>query len=194
MELHGKNLIGFGVSAQGKPVLHGYDPKAGKPLTPGFAEATSEEIGRACELAVNAFDTLRAEQPERIAVLLEKIASNIEALGDTLIDRASTESGLPRERITGERGRTVGQLRLFASLVREGSWVDARIDTAKPDRQPLPKPDVRRMLIPIGPIRFGVRAIFLSRFPLLGATRPLPLHPKILLSSKRIRHIPEHRN
>src|SRR5690606_28540093 len=80
------------------------------------------------------------------------IASEIEALGDELLQRAHAETGLPMARLTGERARTTGQLRLFAQLVREGSWVDARIDRALPDRQPLPRPDIRRMLRPLGPV------------------------------------------
>src|SRR3974390_720449 len=84
------------------------------------------------------------------------------ALGDDLIQRGHLETGLPEARLTGERARTVGQLKLFAQLAREGSWVDARIDHAIPDRQPVPKPDIRRMLIPLGPVVvFGS-----SNFPL----------------------------
>jgi NADP-dependent aldehyde dehydrogenase len=105
---------------------------------------------------------LRELEAERIAAFLDTIAAEIEALGDTLIDQAVTESGLTKDRLTGERGRTANQLRLFATLVREGSYVDARIDTALPDRKPLPRPDLRRMLIPIGPVVvFGA-----SNFPL----------------------------
>ena len=82
--------------------------------------------------------------------------------GDDLIERAHRETGLPEARLLGERGRTVGQLKQFAQVAREGSWVDARIDTAIPDRQPVPKPDLRRMLRPIGPVVvFGS-----SNFPL----------------------------
>jgi NADP-dependent aldehyde dehydrogenase len=112
--------------------------------------------------AAEAFTTFRNSTPEVIASLLETIASEIESLGDELIETSSLESGLPVARLTGERARTTGQLRLFASLVREGSFVDARIDTALPDRKPLPRPDLRRMLIPIGPVVvFGA-----SNFPL----------------------------
>ena len=90
------------------------------------------------------------------------MAAEIEALGDALLARAQAETGLPLPRLTGERARTCGQLRLFAAVVREGSWVDARIDPALPDRQPLPRPDLRRMLIALGPVAvFGA-----SNFPL----------------------------
>ncbi|HRE05655.1 MAG TPA: aldehyde dehydrogenase family protein, partial [Opitutaceae bacterium] len=96
------------------------------------------------------------------ARLLEAMAAEIEALGDTLLQRAHAETGLPLVRLTGERGRTCGQLRLFAQVVREGSWVDARIDPALPTRQPLPRADLRRMLTALGPVVvFGS-----SNFPL----------------------------
>jgi NADP-dependent aldehyde dehydrogenase len=162
MELHGKNLIGSLSSALGSGVIHPYDPKSGQPLPPSFSEATTDEIGAAAELAASAFDQYRNFPPERVAAFLEQIAVNILDLGDELVDRASQESGLPKERLIGERARTVGQLRMFAALILEGSWVDARLDTALPDRKPLPRPDLRRMLIPIGPVAvYGA-----SNFPL----------------------------
>src|SRR5690606_25717520 len=109
-----------------------------------------------------AFVTFRKTLPEIRAAFLDHIGEEIMALGDALIERAHLETGLPKERIQGERARTVGQLRLFGEIVREGSWVDARIDTALPDRKPLPRPDLRRVLLPIGPvIVFGA-----SNFPL----------------------------
>ena len=113
-------------------------------------------------LAADAAPALRESSAETIAGFLENIAAEIEAIGDPLIDQAMSESGLGRDRLSGERGRTVNQLRLFANLVKEGSFVDARIDPALPDRKPLPRPDLRRMLIPIGPVVvFGA-----SNFPL----------------------------
>ena len=94
--------------------------------------------------------------------MLDAIATEIEGLGDVLLDRAHLETGLPLPRLQGERARTCSQLRLFAAVVREGSWLDVRIDTALPDRQPLPRPDLRRMLTPLGPVVvFGS-----SNFPL----------------------------
>ncbi|MFL6734507.1 MAG: aldehyde dehydrogenase (NADP(+)), partial [Sphingomicrobium sp.] len=93
---------------------------------------------------------------------LESIAQNILDIGDELVDRCVAESGLPRPRIEGERGRTVNQLRLFASVVRQGRYLDVRIDPAMPDRQPLPRPDLRSRMIPLGPVAvFGA-----SNFPL----------------------------
>ncbi|UOR07389.1 aldehyde dehydrogenase (NADP(+)) [Hymenobacter aerilatus] len=100
------------------------------------------------------------------AAFLRAIATAIEALGDELLRTVSTESHLPLARLTGERGRTLGQLRLFADLVENGYWAEATIDTALPDRQPLPRPDMRRLLLPLGPVAvFGA-----SNFPLAFST------------------------
>lgn len=168
MELHGKNLIGAGESALGGFSFYGYDPKSGHSIEPAFAESTSGEIHRACSLAEQAFSEYRQASAEKAAEFLEQIAANIIDLGDELIDRASQESGLPKDRITGERGRTVAQLRMFAALVLEGSWVDARIDPALPDRKPLPRPDLRRMLIPIGPVAVWGASNFPLAFSVAG--------------------------
>lgn len=162
MSFHGKNFIGSSLSAEDPACIYSFDPRQGKRLDDVFHEATSNEIDRALALATEAAEQLRRKTAEQTATFLEAIATEIEALGDPLIERASVESALPKERLTGERGRTVNQLRLFANVVREGSYVDARIDTALPDRKPLPRPDLRRMLIPIGPVVvFGA-----SNFPL----------------------------
>ncbi|MDO6391056.1 aldehyde dehydrogenase (NADP(+)) [Pontibacter sp. BT731] len=116
--------------------------------------------------AAQAFETYKITTPAQRAQLLRSIAEAIEALGNELLETASRESNLPLTRLTGERGRTCNQLRLFADLVEEGSWVEATIDTALPDRQPLPRPDLRRMLVPLGPVVvFGA-----SNFPLAFST------------------------
>lgn len=162
MALHGRNFIGFALSSEGSQRIQAFDPKAGRQLEDVFHEATEGEIERAASLAEAAFATLRRVEPERIAAFLEAVAREIEALGEALLNQAAMESGLGIDRLTGERGRTANQLRLFAGLVREGSYVEARIDTALPDRKPLPRPDLRRMLIPMGPVAvFGA-----SNFPL----------------------------
>ena len=86
-------------------------------------------------------------------------------LGDELIVRVMAESNLPRPRLEGERGRTIGQLKMFANLLRDGSWVEASIDTALPNRTPLPRNDLRKMLRPM-----GVVSVFeASNFPLAFA-------------------------
>ena len=142
--------------------FQGINPATGEPLPGFFQEATTDEVARACENAAQAFSAYRKKSGVEKAKFLEQIAIEIEALGDELLTRAQAESGLPLPRLTGERGRTTGQLRLFADYLREGSWVDARIDTALPDRQPLPRPDLRQMLRPLGPVGiFGA-----SNFPL----------------------------
>lgn len=162
MALNGKNLIAGKLSSLGSKQIFAFDPKKGEPLPTPYIEATDQEIDQAMNAAAQAFVVLRESNAETIAGLLEGIASEIESLGDELIEMASQESGLPSQRLAGERARTTGQLRLFASVVKEGSFVDARIDTALPDRKPLPRPDLRRMLIPAGPvIVFGA-----SNFPL----------------------------
>jgi NADP-dependent aldehyde dehydrogenase len=161
MKLHGKHFIGNSTSAENSQTFSGFDPTAGTQLEPAFHEATSSEINQACELAASAFEPYRNCSSEQRAAFLERIAEEILALGDDLIQRAKSETGLLEDRLNGERGRTVGQLRSFAELIREGSWVEATIDQAIPDRKPLPKPDLRRMLIPLGPTAvFGA-----SNFP-----------------------------
>src|SRR5215212_1657968 len=162
MDLHGQQLIGGGSAGGSTPEFRGANPATGEPLEPAFYEASAADVDAACGLARQAAPQLQKRTPKDRAALLRAIAEQIVALGDDLITRAMAESGLPRPRLEGERGRTVGQLKLFAEVVDEGSWVDARIDRAIPDRQPLPKPDVRRMLVPIGPVAvFGA-----SNFPL----------------------------
>jgi len=162
MELTGLSLIaGATGSAAGTP-FRAVDPSSGDRMQPDFHEASEADVNRAMEAATAAFTSYRSASGEERATFLETIATEIEAIGDALIQRAHAETGLPLARLQGERARTCGQLRLFAQVVREGSWVDGRIDPAIPDRQPLPRPDLRRMLIPIGPVVvFGS-----SNFPL----------------------------
>ncbi|QIK79922.1 aldehyde dehydrogenase (NADP(+)) [Sphingomonas piscis] len=142
--------------------IRGISAATGEKLDPAFGGATKDDLDDSCRLADEAFDTYRNTDPETRAAFLEAIAQNILDLGDELVERCMTESGLPRPRIEGERGRTVGQLRLFAQVVRAGRYLDVRIDPAMPDRQPLPRPDLRSRMIPVGPVAvFGA-----SNFPL----------------------------
>jgi alpha-ketoglutaric semialdehyde dehydrogenase len=164
--LHGKSLIAGQLAAAGSAAFRARDPATGTTLEPAFYEATAAEAARAVDAAAEAFFDYRRRPAEERARFLETIAGEIEALGDPLIARTTAETGLPAARITGERARTCAQLRLFAALVREGSWVDARIDTPLPERQPVPRPDIRRMLKPVGPVVvFGA-----SNFPLAFST------------------------
>ena len=152
MSLHGKNIIGNSLSAEGTQSFQAINPATGEQLDTLFHNATPAEVDAAVELAEGAFRNRQTVDPPRRASLLRRIADEIEALGDELIDRAVAETGLPEGRFVGERGRTCGQLRLFADVADEGSWVDARIDRPLPERQPIPKPDLRRMLVPVGPV------------------------------------------
>ncbi|MDT0684979.1 aldehyde dehydrogenase (NADP(+)) [Autumnicola psychrophila] len=162
MELIGKNIIGNDFSGEGKDIFFAVNPSTGKQMEPGFKEASQKEIDSAVRKASTAFQVYRNKSGQEKAEFLETIANEIMSLGDSLISRCIEETGLPEGRLTGERGRTVNQLKLFAKLLREGSWVDARIDTADPDRQPLPKADIRSMLKGLGPVGvFGA-----SNFPL----------------------------
>lgn len=162
MRLEGSHFVGNDRSAEGGNTFRGVDPSSSRELDPQYREATSREIDRAVRLAADAFEDFRARPPEHKAALLDRIASEIESLGDALIERANAETALGPQRLAGERARTCNQLRMFARLVEEGSWVQARIDRAMPDRKPLPRPDLRRMLIPVGP----VVSFAASNFPL----------------------------
>lgn len=162
MELHGKNFLGGQLSAQGQKTFAAVNPATGEKLSPLVHETTPAEIDQALSLSEAAFEVYRREPAERIAAFLDAIAGEILQLGDGLIQRANVETALPEQRLIGERARTVNQIKMFAELVREGSWVEASIDRALPDRKPLPKPDLRRRLIPLGPVAvFGA-----SNFPL----------------------------
>lgn len=161
MKLSGNNIIGQELSAEGNETFQAVNPSTGKKIEPEFQQATSAEINRAAEKAGAAFQVYRNKSGKEKAQFLEAIAEEIMSLGNALISRCMEETGLPEGRLTGERGRTVNQLKLFAELLKEGSWVDARIDTADPDRKPLPKADIRSMLKALGPVGvFGA-----SNFP-----------------------------
>ena len=137
-------------------------PAGNEPLPGNFRQLSLAQASQVVDKASDAFEGYSGLHPHKRADFLAAIADRIEAIGDELLERASAESGLPMARLTGERGRTCGQLRLFAQLVREGSWVDACINPAMPDRLPAPRPDIRRMLVPLGPVViFGA-----SNFPL----------------------------
>lgn len=127
------------------------NPSNSQSLEPSFGEGTAL-VDEALQAADAAFDELRLAPVETRAKFLDTLADEIVALGDALLERAHAETALPMARLTGERGRAVGQCRMFAALIRDGSWANLRIDRAIPDRQPLPKPDVRQMLLPIGPV------------------------------------------
>ena len=167
--LHGNNFIAGslrGPSAdarQGSGCLYvATSPLDGMKLPGQFQFASLEDVGDAMQAAAGAAQPFALTSGDQRARLLEAIAEEILALGDVLLERAAIETALPALRLTGERGRTVGQLRLFAAVARDCSWLDVRIDRSQPDRQPLPRSDLRRMKVPIGPVVvFGS-----SNFPL----------------------------
>jgi len=157
----GKQLIGFEQSAEGTDTFKSVNPATGETVGV-FYKATPGEVEKATAKAATAFQVYRKKSGHEKAAFLDAAAAEIEALGDELVSICSTESALPKGRIQGEMGRTTGQLRMFANLLREGSWLDARIETANPERTPLPKPDIRFMQLPLGPVVvFGA-----SNFPL----------------------------
>jgi len=162
MIIEGKQLIGFEQIAEGKEIFHSVNPALGIKQEYKFYKATEIEAMMACEKAAAAFQVYRKKSGKEKAVFLEAIAEEIKNLGDQLIDICCSETALPKARIEGERGRTVNQLLMFANMLREGSWLDARIETADPSRAPLPKPDIRYMHVGLGPVVvFGA-----SNFPL----------------------------
>ena len=162
----GKNYIGSQLSGKGGKTYKTFNPQLNIENEYLFSEATPEEIDEAVALASDAFKIFSKISGLKKSQFLNAIADEILALDDTLIQVYCSESGLPNGRAKGERGRTVFQLRTFAESVLEGSWVEASIDTSLPDRSPIPKPDVRKMLVPLGPVVvFGA-----SNFPLAYST------------------------
>ncbi|MFT7899404.1 aldehyde dehydrogenase (NADP(+)) [Tenacibaculum ascidiaceicola] len=162
----GKNYIGSQLVASGNKTYKTFNPESNQENEHIFTEATQEEINNAVDLASKAFKEYRTLSGKRKAEFLNAIADEILALDNGLIQTYCSESGLPEGRAKGERGRTVFQLRSFADLVEEGSWIEATIDTAIPDREPSPKSDLRKMNIPLGPVVvFGA-----SNFPLAYST------------------------
>lgn len=149
-------------------VFYSVNPRTGQQGQTAFANATAADIDSAVQAAQAAFDEMRLYPAAKIAQLLDAIAAEIEALGDTLLTTADAETGLGLPRLTGERGRTTSQLRKFAALLREGSYVEAIIDTAQPNRQPAPRPSIRRMLFPIGPVAVFAASNFPFAFSVAG--------------------------
>lgn len=162
MKLAGRSIIGFREGSTTGAKFRAHNPVTGETLEPDFYAASAEEVNQAASLAHEAFATYRNTSGTEKAKFLRAIASNIETITGQIVERGTLETALPKARLQGETARTSHQLRLFAQLVEEGSWLMARIDRPDPDRKPLPKPDVRSMLRPLGPVVvFGA-----SNFPL----------------------------
>ena len=162
MTFHGKHLIAG--AWVGSDDTFSSTPVAGTPIA--VSKGTPAQVDAAAQAAEAAFPAYAATTRETRATFLEAIADEIEARGDTITEIGTAETGLPAGRLEGERGRTTGQLQLFAAHIRDGAYLDTRHDPALPDRGPLPRPDLRMMQRPTGPVAvFGA-----SNFPLAFST------------------------
>lgn len=168
MQLTGQSIIGYRRGSYKYKIFRGLNPATGQPLPPDYYAASAEEVEEAVRLATDAFVAYRRLSGRERAEFLRAIAKNLESMTDPSIARATQETALPAARIKGEIGRTCFQLRLFADVVEEGSWVDARIDRPDPARPPTPKPDVRSMLRALGPVVVFGAANFPIAFSVAG--------------------------
>jgi alpha-ketoglutaric semialdehyde dehydrogenase len=160
--LNGRSLLGFREGMAALENFYAVNPATGERLDPAFSPATPAEVESAAHLASESFLTYARTSGRERGAFLRRIAGNIEGRTSELVERAHLETALPKPRLQSEAARTCGQLRLFAQVAEEGSWVAARIDRADPDRKPLPKSDIRSLLRPLGPVAvFGA-----SNFPL----------------------------
>jgi 2,5-dioxopentanoate dehydrogenase len=162
MELTGNSFIGSRRGAGEGAEFHAINPQSAASLPPAYRAATAADLDEAVRLAAEAFASYSQTSGKTRGAFLRRIADGFEAHKQALAERANLETALPMPRLLGEVGRTANQLRMFAAVVEQGSWVNARIDPALPDRQPLPRPDIRSMLRALGPVAvFGA-----SNFPL----------------------------
>jgi 2,5-dioxopentanoate dehydrogenase len=168
MRLLGTSLIGFGRGQADGHSTPGFNPTTKEPLAPAYHAANAEEVDAAACLAKSAFFEYGQVSGRKKADLLNQIAANLEACADAIVARAKAETALPEPRLRSELARTTNQLRMFAELIQDGSWVDARIDQAHPDRSPFPKPDVRSMLQPLGPVVVFCASNFPLAFSVAG--------------------------
>ncbi len=162
MPLTGQSFLGNQRSALAGAPIQAINPATGQPLEPAYSSASPAEVERAVELAAAAFPAFAQSSGKVRGAFLRRIADGLDAIQPQLAERAHQETALPMPRLLGEVSRTTGQLRLFASVIEEGSWVDARMDPPLPERKPLPRIGLRSMLRPLGPVAvFGA-----SNFPL----------------------------
>lgn len=167
-ELKGTLLIAGREVAGSGATFHGNDPVRNVPLEPVFFEASPQQVADAVETAYEAFAAYSVLDAAQRAEFLRAIADELLAAGAPLLERAAAETALPLARLEGERARTMHQLRLMADVLDEGSWVEARIDTGDPKRTPLPKPDLRRMLVPLGPVAVFAASNFPFAYSIAG--------------------------
>ncbi|GGJ95911.1 aldehyde dehydrogenase (NADP(+)) [Pseudomonas matsuisoli] len=166
MQISGKNFIGGDRSSESGKFVYSYDATTGEKLSYDFAQATPAEVDAAARAAEAAYPAYRSLPAAKRAEFLEAIADELDALGDDFTALVTQETALPNARIKGETGRTSGQMRLFAKVLRRGDFYGARIDTAMPDRKPMPRVDLRQYRTAVGPVGvFGA-----SNFPLAFST------------------------
>ncbi len=164
--ISGQNYIGGARSAKGTVIVQSIDASTGEALPFEFHQATEDEVNAAAQAAASAYPEYRALAASKRAEFLDAIADELDALGDDFVTLVCRETALPAGRIQGERGRTSGQMRLFAKVLRRGDFLGARIDRAMPERKPLPRPDLRQCRMGLGPVAvFGA-----SNFPLAFST------------------------
>ena len=155
VKLTGVSLIGANSGEPHGPGFYGINPTNGAKIETAFYSATSDDIDQAANLAADAFPLFASRGGKERAGLLRRIADGLTSEIGMVVERAHLESGLPLPRLKSELHRTTGQLRLFAEVLEEGSWVNARIDEADSQRKP-PRPDIRSLLRPLGPDRKSV--------------------------------------
>jgi NADP-dependent aldehyde dehydrogenase len=162
VNLNGTSILGFGRAQTGANKFRAFNPAVGRELEPDFFGATTEDVNRAAQLAWQAFQIYGRLTGKQRAEFLRTVAAKLEEAAAPIMERANLETALPIPRLQSELGRTCFQLRLFADIAQEGAWADARIDHADAGRKPAPKPDVRSVMRPLGPVAvFGA-----SNFPL----------------------------
>ncbi|MCQ4259519.1 aldehyde dehydrogenase (NADP(+)) [Stutzerimonas stutzeri] len=165
-DISGQNYIAGARSAKGTVIVQSLDASTGETLPYEFHQATEEEVNAAAQAAASAYPQYRSLSASRRAEFLDAIADELDGLGDDFVALVCRETALPAARIQGERGRTSGQMRLFAKVLRRGDFYGARIDRALPERKPLPRPDLRQCRMGLGPVAvFGA-----SNFPLAFST------------------------
>ena len=162
------SLIGFSKGSVTDATFNATNPLTGETSETSYCHASEEDVLKACQLASEAALEMAALSGAQKAIFLRELAERIEGLVDELVVTMTSETGLPEPRVRGETARTAAQLRMFADLVESGNWVDARIDRAQPDRQPLPKPDLRSMLRPVGPVVVFCASNFPLAFSVAG--------------------------
>jgi NADP-dependent aldehyde dehydrogenase len=162
------SLIGFSRGIEGDSVFTARNPATGENLEDSFCHASEEDVAKACNLASEASLAMAALSGSKKASFLRDLSDRLGGIVDQLVQTMTAETGLPEPRVRGETGRTISQLKMFADLVESGNWVDARIDRAQPDREPIPKPDLRSMLRPVGPVVVFCASNFPLAFSVAG--------------------------